>query len=58
MTNQEAAVQETTQALEAKGLHVVPLTDQILNVHTAPATGDETGDQATYLFTLTVTVTE
>jgi hypothetical protein len=57
MSDQEAAVREATEALEAKGLHVYPLSDTVLNVHSGPVSGDGSGDEATYLFTITVTVT-
>lgn len=54
---QAAATARVTQALEAAGLFPAQLTDTILNVHTEPVTPDGSGDDLSYLATITVTIT-
>lgn len=44
-------------ALENAGLHTWELSEGIINVHSAPVTDDGSGDDATYVCTVTVTVT-
>lgn len=52
MENEQAAMDEVTKALTAAGVHVVPLTDTIANVHVG-----QPEDETNYLFTITVSVT-
>lgn len=55
MENQDAAIEQTIKAIEDAGMFVFDLGGGILNVHNEPIRRE--GDDATYLYTLTVSVT-
>jgi actin-like ATPase involved in cell morphogenesis len=57
MEDLAAAIEQTITALEKDGLHVYDIGGGVLNVHHEPVSSDDSGGDASYLYTLTATIT-
>lgn len=58
MEDLAAAIEQTITALEKDGLHVYDIGGGVLNVHNEPvSSSDDSGGDASYLYTLTATIT-